>query len=165
MESPSNSGQKHATQFFSFFLFLTESSNLCCLNAFKREQFNIFISRNAVLNHKLHANKTTVMSTMLSIYVGDLTEEMPAIIKVCVTFTLLKSTISQDCTQTARQATYYAFSPERHNAFVEQSVDTVNPFSGSCNIFSTNLLNSSNNAQVFRSGVTVFSLRPEFNMS
>lgn len=47
---------------------------------------------------------------MLSINVSDLTEEMPAFIKVYLTFTLLESTISQDCTQTARQATYYAFS-------------------------------------------------------
>lgn len=49
--------------------------------------------------------------TVLTICVSDLTEEMPAIIRVCGTFTLLKSTISEDCTQTARQATYYAFSP------------------------------------------------------
>lgn len=56
----------------------------------------------------------------LSISVSDLTEEMPAFIQVCLTFTLLESTISQDCTQTARQATYYAFSAAWNNAFVEQ---------------------------------------------
>lgn len=47
--------------------------------------------------------------TVLSITVSDLTEETPTIIRVCMTFTLLKSSISQDRTQTARQATYYAF--------------------------------------------------------
>lgn len=40
-----------------------------------------------------------------------------AAISVCVTFSLLKSTTSQGCTQTARQATYYVFSPERDNTF------------------------------------------------
>lgn len=46
---------------------------------------------------------------------------MPAIIRVCVTFSLLNSTISQDYTQTARQVSYYAFSPGRNNAFAIKS--------------------------------------------
>lgn len=52
-------------------------------------------------------------------FVSDLTEEIPAIIKGHMTFSLLKSTASPDYTQTARQATYYAFSPARNNAFAE----------------------------------------------
>lgn len=76
---------------------------------------------------------------MLSVCVSDLTEEMPALIKVYVTFSLLMSTISQDYTQTARQATYYAPYLVRNNAFAELNMETVKPFSPTRNIFSRKL--------------------------
>lgn len=83
-----------------------------------------------------HTPNAAIKKLMFSINVSDLTEEMPAIMRVSMTFSLLKSTDSPDYTQTARQATYYAFSPARNNAFAEQNNDTVNPFSHSRNIFS-----------------------------
>lgn len=51
--------------------------------------------------------------------VGDQTDETPATVRDNTTFTLLKSTVSQDYMQTARQATYYASSAARNKAFAE----------------------------------------------
>lgn len=76
---------------------------------------------------------------MLSVRVSDLTEEIPALIKVYVTFSPLMSTISQDYTQTARQATYYVPYLVRNNAFAELNMETVKPFSPTRNIFSRKL--------------------------
>lgn len=79
---------------------------------------------------------THIILHVTSVCASDLQEEMPALIKVCMTFTLLMSTISQDYTQTSRQATYYAAVLARDNAFAEWNVGTVKSFSHSCNIFS-----------------------------
>lgn len=55
----------------------------------------------------------------------ELTEELLAIIRVCVTFSLLYSDFSQGDTQAAKQVTYYAFPPARNNAFAIESKASI----------------------------------------
>lgn len=67
--------------------------------------------------------------------VGVQTDKTAASAEDNITFSLLKSTVSQEYMQTARQATYYASSAARNKAFAEENVSTVILFTRSCHSF------------------------------
>lgn len=84
----------------------------------------VFINRNELkqINLGMQNKSTALHKFHTSIQTNKVTEEMPAVIRVGVTFSLLYSAMSQDYTQTVRQVTYYVFFlPARNNAFAIES--------------------------------------------